>query len=347
MKRILVTGGTGFIGSHTCLSLLEKDYELWVIDSLVNSSSLSLDRVKKLTNKGNNILFFKGDLRNRNFLSEVFAKANESGKPLNAVVHFAGLKAVSESISEPLNYWDVNVIGTLNLLHVMKENNCNTIVFSSSATIYGISNYLPIQESNIIRSINPYGTTKIVIEKLLNDLFQSSPSKFRICSLRYFNPIGAHPSGLIGECPIGTPTNIFPLIMQAAKGRIKQLKIYGRDWDTPDGTAIRDYIHVMDLAEGHLLALEYLLSNEPQIINLNLGTKKGTSVLELVHTFEKINNIKVPYKFYSRREGDYCTVIADNKKASSIIGWSPQRSLEEMCIDGWRWQCSNPEGYLK
>tara|TARA_B100000965_G_scaffold280847_1_gene238723 strand:- start:691 stop:1740 length:1050 start_codon:yes stop_codon:yes gene_type:complete len=347
-KKILVTGGCGFIGSHTCLALLERDYEVWVIDSLFNSSPISLERVKILSKKPDNIRLFTGDLRDINFLKEVFIEAKEKNITFSGVIHFAGLKSVAESIHRPINYWDNNVSGTINLLRVMDDNKCRTIVFSSSATIYQLNenDNNAIKETAEINAINPYGTNKIVIEKLLNDIYNSSPDEWSISSLRYFNPIGAHQSGLIGEDPMGTPNNIFPLIMQTAVKRIEKLKIFGNNWPTSDGTGVRDYIHVVDLADAHVLALEFLLVENPQLLSLNLGTAKGTSVLELINTFEMVNNIKIPYEFTERRKGDYCTVIANNSKAISVLNWSPKRNLEQMCIDGWKWQSCNPKGYL-
>ena len=344
-SRILVTGGCGFIGSHTCLELIEKNYDICVIDSLVNSSSISLERIYLLTDKLVNISLFKGDLKDINFIREVFLKASLENSTISGVIHFAGLKSVGDSISQPIKYWDNNVNGTINLLRVMEENNCKTIVFSSSATIYRVIDDNPIKESSDIQSINPYGTTKIVIEKLLNDLHISSPKQWKICSLRYFNPIGAHPSGLLGEDPLGKPTNVFPLILQVAIGRIQKLQIYGNDWPTKDGTGVRDYIHVLDLVDAHILALEFLLNENPQIINFNIGTGEGTSVLKLIKTFETVNNVKIPYEFKERRKGDNCCVIADNAKAISVLKWLPKRDLTQMCIDGWNWQKSNPSGY--
>ena len=345
MKRILITGGCGFIGSHTCLALLEKNYELWVIDSLVNSKAISLERVKSLSGYSGKLLFFKGDLRDINFIRSVFLEARNKDISFSGVIHFAGLKSVHDSIAKPITYWENNVYGAINLIRVMEENQCKTIVFSSSATIYGVNENTLIKETAEIKSINPYGTTKIVIEKLLTDLSLSSSKEWRICSLRYFNPIGAHESGLIGEDPQGKPNNIFPLIMQVAIGRIKKIQIYGHDWHTKDGTCIRDYIHISDLADGHINALELLLNQDPQSISLNLGTGRGTSVLELINTFERVNNVEVNYEFAKRRDGDKSTLIADNGLASSLLNWEPKRTLENMCIDGWKWQSLNPEGY--
>ena len=350
LNPILVTGGAGFIGSHTCLVLLEKGYEVIVIDSYVNSYKKSLERIIKLLklNKeinGVNLKIVKLDIRDEKSLGKLFLEYQSSGKPIEAVIHFAGLKSVKDSVVNPLEYWDVNVNGTLNLIRVMNKYKCKTIVFSSSATIYGLSNNRPLKENTEIKPINPYGRTKVAIEQLLNDAYDSNPNEWKIANLRYFNPIGAHTSGMIGEASIGIPNNIFPYITQVAAGIHDKLTVYGNDWPTLDGTGIRDYIHVMDLAEGHIYALEYLNENENQIINLNLGTGIGTSVLELVETFQRVNNINISLEFASRRVGDACTVIADNNLAVSLLGWSPNRSIEEMCIDGWRWQSLNPKGY--
>lgn len=349
MKKILLTGGSGYIGSHTCLSLLEEGYEVLILDSLVNSNQKSIDQLKKICkNKGiniaNKINFIKGDLRNKEFIDFVFQRAKNEDKPIEGVIHFAGLKAVAESQIYPLMYWDNNVKGSLNLIQSMKENDCKTIVFSSSATVYGESKEKLIKESSELKPINPYGTTKLVVENLLNDIVRVKSKGWRIAVLRYFNPIGAHYSGLIGENPLQKPNNIFPIIINSAFNNIS-LKIFGNDWPTKDGTCIRDYIHVMDLAEGHLKALNFLFKNESQIIKLNIGTGKGKSVLELIKTFEIVNKVKVPYEFDSRREGDAVMVVADNSKAKSILKWSPQRSLEDMCKSGWNWKCSNPNGY--
>ena len=343
MKRILLTGGSGFIGSHTSLVLLEKGYELIVLDSHVNSSPNPINRVKDLVRLKNkdlytNIQLFEGDIRDDQFLKKIFLDSREEGKSIEAVIHFAGLKSVAESISDPLLYWESNVSGTIELLKVMKEFDCRTMIFSSSATIYGLAGSELINEDSDIRPINPYGRTKAAVEQLLNDVFYSNPGNWRVANLRYFNPIGAHPSGSLGEDPLGIPNNIFPIITRVASGQIKELQIYGNDWDTPDGTGVRDYIHVMDLAEGHVSALEYLLEQKPQIINLNLGTAIGTSVLELVNTFQKVNNIKVPYVFVDRRKGDIPITIADNSLSLSTLNWSPRRNLIEMCRDGWAWQ---------
>tara|TARA_B100000212_G_C27381459_1_gene537293 strand:+ start:2684 stop:3742 length:1059 start_codon:yes stop_codon:yes gene_type:complete len=343
MKSILITGGLGYIGSHTSLVLLEKGYEILIIDSLVNSKKQTLERIKKILNKKNKkienkISFFEGDLRNKKFIEDVFNFALKMKKPIEGVIHFAGLKSVGESVKFPLNYWDNNVISTINLLKVMQENFCNTLIFSSSATIYGISDNEIIKEDSNINPINPYGTTKATIESLLKDIFNSQPDIWRIANLRYFNPIGAHYSGLIGEEPIGKPNNIFPIITRVAAKEIDQLMIFGNDWDTIDGTGIRDYIHVMDVADGHVEAIEYLWEKSPQLLSFNLGTGKGTSVLELINIFQKVNNVNVPFIFTQRRLGDSCKVIADNNLATNLLNWKPKRTIEDMCIDGWKWQ---------
>ncbi len=346
--RILVSGGAGFIGSHTCLALLEKGYELTVIDSYVNSHKNSLERVLDILNKNNiekKIDIEIADIRNKNSLDKLFLRYKDRDDPIQSVIHFAGLKSVKESINDPLHYWDVNVNGSLNLLKVMDKYNCRTIVYSSSATIYGLSNRLPLKEDSEIKPINPYGRTKVAIEQILNDIYNSESGKWKIANLRYFNPIGAHSSGMIGECPRGVPNNIFPYITQVAAGIFDELTIFGKDWPTPDGTCIRDYIHIMDLAEGHIATLEYLNNFENKIVNLNLGTGLRTSVLELIDTFEKVNNVKISRNFSSRRIGDSCEVIADNYLALTCLNWSPKRDIETMCLDGWKWQSLNPKGY--
>ena len=350
MRRILVMGGYGFIGSHTCYSLLENNYDLFVIDSLVNSKIKSIERIKKMfMNKkidvSGKLKFFKGDLRNKKFIDSVFEKANDEKNPIEGVVHFAGLKAVSESVSEPILYWENNVIGSFNLLRSMEENNCKNIVFSSSALVYGSStNDDLLKESSKICPINPYGSTKLAVEKMLNDIFRNGKGGWKIAILRYFNPIGAHHTGLLGENPLQRPNNIFPIIINAAYEN-KQMKVYGKDWPTHDGTCIRDYIHIVDLADGHIKALNYLFQNQSKLISLNIGTGKGISVLELINTFREINNVNVPFVFEKRREGDPCKLVSDNSKAKKILKWFPRNSLEEMCINGWKWKSLNPNGY--
>ena len=348
MKKILVTGGCGYIGSHTCLSLIEKGYKIVVIDSNINSSPTALKKIEKiLSNKPNTqkIDFEKGDIRDENFLKNVFSKAIKEGQPIKAVIHFAGLKAVGESVKNPLLYWDVNLNGSLSLFRVMESFNCKTIVFSSSATIYGKVEKNPINESSPIRPYNPYGQTKASIEFMLNGLFKSCESRWRIANLRYFNPIGAHESGLLGENPSNKPNNLFPIVCKVAYGIYEKLHVYGNDWPTFDGTGIRDYIHVMDLADSHISALEYLYNNDPQILDLNIGTGIGTSVLELINTFQEVNKCKIPYRICDRRIGDVSTLVADNSRAVNLLNWKPTRTLKDMCLDGWNWIIRNPDGY--
>ena len=349
MISILVTGGAGFIGSHTCLNLLEKGYKIYVLDSFCNSSQISLSRVDELyisrSNNLNCLEIIKGDLRDKSSIEEIFKLAEFNKDEIKGVIHFAGLKSVKESMHNPLLYWQVNLQGSLNLFEIMKKYSCKTIVFSSSATIYGNNTKEKIKETEIIAPINPYGKTKAAIEQVLHDLFFSDPKNWRIVNLRYFNPIGAHPSGLIGENPKNFPNNIFPLITKVAIGKIDKIKIFGNDWPTHDGTGIRDYIHVMDLSEGHVKALDLLLNEEPQIINLNLGNGIGVSVMELINTFEKVNKVKLPYIITERRIGDVAKIVADNSLAFQKLKWSPKRTIEEMCIDGWKWQKLNPDGF--
>ncbi len=349
MSTILVTGGAGFIGSHTCLLLLKKGYKLVILDSLINSSKISLDRVSEIVfNKSNSekIRFIKGDIRDKNLLENIFNEAKLKKEEFDGVIHFAGLKAVGESMKYPLEYWDTNVNGSLNLFKLMDKYGCRTIVFSSSATIYDkAENNLTLTENSKIKPTNPYGETKLAIEKILFNLFNASFSKWRIINLRYFNPIGAHKSGLIGENPTGIPNNIFPFITQVGLKKIEQLEVFGNDWDTYDGTGVRDYIHVMDLAEGHIAALEYLLKSEKENININLGTGIGTSVFDLINIFKKVNNIDLPIKIVGRRDGDVGFVVANNTFAKSLLNWTPLLTLDDMCRDGWKWQKDNPNGF--
>ena len=349
MDSVLVTGGCGYIGSHTVLSLLEKGLNVYVIDSHDNSSPLVIPRIKKFFKNQkfklpNNLYLIKGDVRNIKDLEKVFLKSKNKGDTINGVIHFAGLKAVEESLKYPLCYWDNNLVGTINLIKVMQKFDCKTLIFSSSATIYSNSLSKELKENSLIKPINPYGRTKATVEILLKDIFQSDNS-WKIINLRYFNPIGAHSSGLIGENPVGIPRNIFPLILKVASKKMSELKVYGNDWDTKDGTCVRDYIHVMDLADGHIEALKYLQNNDPQIVNLNLGTGKGNSVLDLINIFQKVNNIEVPYSFTKRRKGDQAKIVADNSKILSTLNWLPKKSLESMCLDGWNWHLMNPNGY--
>tara|TARA_B100000886_G_scaffold273218_1_gene197130 strand:- start:1768 stop:2823 length:1056 start_codon:yes stop_codon:yes gene_type:complete len=351
MHRILITGGTGFIGSHTCISLLSEGYDLFVIDSLKNSSKKSLEKVKEIFKKDNkdissNLSFFKGDLKNKEFIDNIFKESHQDGNPIKGVIHFAGLKAVAESVTKPLLYWNNNVLGSYNLIKSMEENKCRTIVFSSSATVYGNTSKDLLREDALLAPTNPYGTTKLTVENLLNDVYQNINENWKIAILRYFNPIGAHKSGLIGENPLQKPNNIFPIIINSAYTKEK-LKVFGNDWPSKDGTCIRDYIHVMDLAEGHLKSLNYLFENDPQLLTLNIGKGRGISVIELIKTFENVNKISVPFEFDKRRDGDVCQLVADNSKLKFILNWSPAKSLEQMCIDGWKWKNLNPKGYSK
>ena len=347
MKNILVTGGAGFIGSHTCLALLEKGYSLLVIDSLVNSSSNVIKKLKEFynsqyKNSDNKIQFFKGDIRNEDFLDNSFKTYLQDNKKIDAVIHFAGLKSVNESTITPLRYWDFNLKGTINLLNIMDKYNCKKLVFSSSATIYGIKNRNELIKENCeIKPINTYGHTKAVIEQILNDLSKLKNQQWRIACLRYFNPIGAHKNGFIGESPLQNKNNIIPKINKVAAGLIDELLIYGNDWDTCDGTGTRDYIHVMDLADGHLLALENILNNKFKHIQLNMGTGKGTSVLELVKTYQKVNKVNIRYRFCERRKGDVPFLVADNSLAKRLLNWEPKRDLNNMCIDSWNWYKSS------
>jgi len=350
MKSIFITGGTGFIGSHTCLSLLEDGHILFILDSFINSSEKSLEKVSLILKKKNidtkgKIYLVKGDIKDPNDIERVFQLSLNLKKVIEAVIHFAGLKSVSESLKNPLSYWENNISGTINLLNIMDKYNCKTIVFSSSATVYRSQGNKLLEESDICEPTNPYGHTKLTIEKILKDVFYSNPSQWKVALLRYFNPVGAHESGLIGEDPLENPNNLYPRITQVAIGRLKEIKIFGSDWPTPDGTGIRDYIHVVDLAEGHLLTLKYLLKGKSQILTLNLGTGKGTSVLELIRNFEKVNNIEIPFSFHEKRPGDNAFVVADNSLARSTLDWVPKKTMEDICRDGWKWQLNNPNGY--
>ena len=342
MEKILITGGCGFIGSHTCINLLEAGYKVVILDSNVNSSPRMLDKIKLIVSKKHkffkdNITFYKGDLNDYIFLNEIFNLENNSLFPITKVIHLAGLKSVSESIKDPLSYWSKNILSTINLLKVMEKFNCRNIVFSSSASVYDNSKSLH-NENSSINPLNPYGNTKYAIEKLLLDVYKNKPNDWRIISLRYFNPIGAHYSGLIGELPVGIPNNIFPLLNRVASREIDQIFIYGKNYETLDGTGIRDYIHVMDVAVAHLKAMEFLQRNDPQYLIMNIGTGKGTSVLDLIKTFEKINNVEIPFSFADPRNGDVAINIADNSLMKSLLKWEPENNIEDMCKDGWRWE---------
>lgn len=348
MAQLLITGGAGFIGSHTCLVLLEAGHDLVVLDNYSNSSPEALERVTALAglkSSSGRFTVSKGDIRSGGDLQRAF-ESGIGGQPIEAVIHFAGLKAVGESVKEPLIYWDVNVNGTSCLLAAMQKHGCRTLVFSSSATVYGLPVENPIQETAEITPINPYGHTKAAVEQLLTDLSASEPG-WRIARLRYFNPVGAHPSGCLGEDPQGPPNNLFPIIYQVAIGRRKKLMIYGGDWPTTDGSGIRDYIHVMDLAEGHQAALNHLLNHGPQVLTLNLGSGRGHSVLDVVKAFQVESGRSIPYQIVERRPGDAAITVADPGMAAKRLGWRSRRGLIEMCRDGWAWQKGNPNGYVR
>lgn len=328
-KTILVTGGTGFIGSHACVALLEAGSDVIVLDNLCNSEASVIGRIGEIC--GREPIFIEGDIRNAKALDELFRQHRVS-----AVMHFAGLKAVGESVREPEKYHQNNVIGTSVLLAAMQDAGVRTLVFSSSATVYGDPASVPVTEDFPRSATNPYGQSKLDIENMLADTHQSSPD-WRIARLRYFNPVGAHPSGLIGEKPSGTPENLMPFIAQAAAGLRGELSVFGDDYDTPDGTGVRDYIHVVDLAAGHLAALEFL-NREGGMLTVNLGTGRGVSVLEMIHAFESVNDCKVPYRIAPRRPGDIARCWADTGLANGLLNWRAQRSLDDMCRDAWRWQ---------
>ena len=335
--RLLVTGGAGYIGSHTCLALLQAGHDVVVIDNLSNSKEESLLRVQKLA--GKSLTFHKVDLLDKKALDAVFGAA-----PVDAVIHFAGLKAVGESVSMPLYYYKNNVTGTLNLCEVMQQHGVKNLVFSSSATVYGNPQTMPITEDTPVGgTTNPYGRSKWIIEDILHDLHHADPT-WNIARLRYFNPVGAHKSGEIGEDPNGIPNNLIPYIAQVAVGKLQQLQVFGNDYPTPDGTGVRDYIHVVDLALGHLKALERLAEN-PGLVTYNLGTGKGYTVLEMVDAFSEVSGKEIPYKIVGRRAGDIATCYADVSKAKQELGWVAEHNLAEMCADTWRWQSQNPQGF--
>jgi UDP-glucose 4-epimerase len=324
--KILVTGGLGYIGSHTVVELLNNDYEVVVIDNLYNSKEEVKDKIKAITNK--NFQFVKGDVCDKNVLEKIFIE-----NKIDAVIHFAGYKAVGESVQKPLMYYRNNLDSTLTLLEVMNQYNCKRLVFSSSATVYGKPASLPIKETFPLSTTNPYGTTKLMIEDILRDIYKSD-NDWSIAILRYFNPVGAHKSGLIGESPNGIPNNLMPYIVKVADGELECLSIFGDDYDTVDGTGVRDYIHVVDLSLGHIKAIEYILKNKG-IDEYNLGTGNGFSVLQLVKAFEKVNGIKVNYKITDRRAGDIDACYADSSKAKEILGWEAQKGIDEMCKDAY------------
>ncbi len=332
---ILVTGGAGYIGSHTCVELLESGYEIVIVDNFVNSKPESLNRIRKIT--GKDFKFYEADLLDREALEKIFSEND-----ISAVIHFAGLKAVGESVSQPLRYYHNNITGTLILCDVMQKAGVKKIVFSSSATVYGSPKSVPIREDFPLHTTNPYGSTKLMIEDILRDLYVAD-NEWSIALLRYFNPIGAHISGLIGEDPNGIPNNLMPYIAQVAAGKLEVLSVFGDDYDTKDGTGVRDYIHVVDLAKGHLKALEKVM-RDTGADAYNLGTGNGYSVLELVNAFEKVNGVKVNKKIAPRRPGDIAECYADPKKAKEILGWEAEFGVERMCEDAWRFMKNNPNG---
>ena len=334
---ILVTGGAGYIGSHTCLELLQAGYSVIALDNFCNSKPESLRRVEKLA--GRELTVLRGDVRDRTLLRKLFSEYK-----INAVVHFAGLKAVGESVQLPLIYYDNNVAGSVALAEVMAEYGVKTLVFSSSATVYGDPASVPIDEGFPVGpTTNPYGSSKLMVEQIYRDLAAADPT-WRIALLRYFNPVGAHQSGMIGEDPNGIPNNLMPFIAQVAVGRRAELSIFGNDYPTPDGTGVRDYIHVVDLALGHLAALQALPTMNG-VLTVNLGTGHGCSVLELLHSFELASRKKIPYRLVARRPGDIAACYADPALALELLGWRAERGIEAMCQDAWRWQVMNPEGY--
>jgi UDP-glucose 4-epimerase len=333
---ILVTGGAGFIGSHTCVELLNAGHEVVVLDNLSNSSVRSLDAVRRVTNR--TLEFVEGDLRDADALDAVFASHS-----IDAVIHFGGLKAVGESVEKPMLYYENNVTGTLLLINAMKAHAVKTMVFSSSATVYGDPARIPATEDLPTNATNPYGRSKLIVEQMLRDLHGSDP-EWRISLLRYFNPVGAHASGELGEDPRGTPNNLLPYIAQVAVGRLPYLRVFGNDYDTRDGTGVRDYIHVVDLARGHLAALNYLAGG-PRLAVHNLGTGRGSSVMEAIRAFEEASGRMIPHKVVERRPGDIAECWADTTKARRELGWSAQFDLDAMCRDAWRWQSRHPNGF--
>ena len=335
--RILVTGGAGYIGSHTCLELLNQGHEVVVFDNLSNSSEESLNRVKTLT--GKDLTFYKADMLDREAMERIFSQ-----EKIDAVIHFAGLKAVGESVAKPLEYYYNNITGTLILCDVMRKHGVKKIIFSSSATVYGDPAFIPItEECPKGQCTNPYGWTKSMLEQILTDIQKADP-EWSVILLRYFNPVGAHESGMIGEDPEGIPNNLTPYITQVAVGKLKEVGVFGNDYDTPDGTGVRDYIHVMDLADGHVKALKKF-EDKPDVYVYNLGTGHGYSVLDMIYAFSKAVGKEIPYVIKPRRPGDIATCYADPSKAKKELGWEAKRGIDEMCADGWKWQSMNPNGY--
>lgn len=336
MENILVTGGAGYIGSHTVVELLESGYGVVVVDNLSNSNKESMNRVKKIT--GKSPVFYEADVRDRAAMEKIFTE-----NKIDYVIHFAGLKAVGESCVKPIEYYDNNLYGTLVLLEVMREHGCKKIVFSSSATVYGTPEKLPLDEScRTGGTTNPYGTSKYFQEIMLNDVYKAD-NEWTVVLLRYFNPVGAHPSGLIGEDPRGIPNNLTPYIAKVAIGELKEVGVFGNDYDTPDGTGVRDYIHVVDLAKGHVAAISKI--NDSGVYTYNLGTGVGYSVLDVIHAYEKACGHAIPYAIKPRRAGDIAACYADASKAEKELGWKAQYGIDEMCASSWNWQSNNPKGY--
>jgi len=351
VAHLLITGGAGFIGSHTALVLLQAGHSLVVLDNFANSSPEALRRVAELAGLSDDaaapserLQVIAGDIRHPDDLDRALATPAPGGGPVDGVIHFAGLKAVGESVQQPLRYWDVNVNGSRLLLEAMQCHGCRTLVFSSTSTVYGEPQQFPITEAFATNPLHPYAQTKLAVEWMLQALEQQQP-RWQISRLRYFNPVGAHPSGRIGEDPQGIPNNLFPFITQVATGQRQQLQIFGDDWPTPDGTGIRDYLHVMDLAEAHALAIDWLLQHRRSLPVLNLGTGRGLSVREVVQAFETATKITIAWEFVSRRPGDVPKLEGCADQAAKILGWRATRNLEQMCRDGWAWQSSNPHGY--
>jgi UDP-glucose 4-epimerase len=337
-KTVLLTGGTGYIGSHTCVELLKAGYETVVLDNLCNSSRAVLNRIERIT--GRQSLFIEGDVRDRAALDRIFAE-----RSIDVVLHFAALKAVAESFARPLDYYDTNVCGSASLFAAMDAHDVRRIVFSSSATVYGMASEMPVGEASPTAPVNPYGHTKRMVEQMLRDLAEADPGWRTMC-LRYFNPVGAHESGLIGEDPRDTPNNLMPLVAQVAIGRLPRLRVFGNDYPTTDGTGVRDYLHVTDLALGHVAALQRVLSDTSDGHTIvNLGTGRGHSVLEVVQAFMRVSGRPVPYEVVGRRPGDVAISFADPALAHSMFGWKAERDLDRMCADTWRWQSANPNGY--
>ena len=335
MSKILVTGGAGFIGSHTCVEFLDSGYEIVVLDNLSNSKEEAIRRIEQIT--GKSVTFYKVDMRDESAVRKIFQE-----QEISALVHFAGLKAVGESVQKPLEYYENNLNGTFVLLKVMREFGCKTFVFSSSATVYGMNNPVPYIEGMPTSATNPYGYTKVMIEQILSDICTADPT-FKAVALRYFNPIGAHKSGLIGEDPNGIPNNLLPYIGQVAIGKLKQLSVFGNDYDTPDGTGVRDYIHVVDLAKGHVCALDYAKDHDG-FIPINLGTGHGVSVLEILHAYEKACGHTIPYQITGRRAGDIASSYANAERAKELLGWEAHETIDTMCQDSWNFMQKNPNG---